>query len=259
MPTTTPLTDAIEALTRYANETTGASDTTLSDAVGTLVAGYGQGGGGEWTTDGIADGSEPSGALVINSSVADQAFRSRNAITSVSGNCSSVGADSFNACVYLTSVDFPEATTVKNGAFNGCGRLKTALLPKVTNKATYGFYNCQQLETVDLSSLTGVGSNYFQQCYALETLDLPSVTSIDNNAFYNTRSITTLILRHTSVVTLANVAAFTNTPLRGYGGKSATVYVPAALVSSYQTASNWSTLYSGGYCTFAAIEGSAYE
>ena len=43
---TTPLTDAIEALTRYANETTGASDTTLSDAVGTLVAGYGGGGGG---------------------------------------------------------------------------------------------------------------------------------------------------------------------------------------------------------------------
>ncbi len=42
----TPLTDAIQALTRYANETTGASDTTLSDAVATLVEGYGQGGGG---------------------------------------------------------------------------------------------------------------------------------------------------------------------------------------------------------------------
>lgn len=41
----TPLTDAINALTTYANETTGASDTTLSAAVGTLAAGYGQGGG----------------------------------------------------------------------------------------------------------------------------------------------------------------------------------------------------------------------
>lgn len=40
-----PLTDAINALTRYANETTGASDQTLSDAVETLVEGYGQGGG----------------------------------------------------------------------------------------------------------------------------------------------------------------------------------------------------------------------
>ena len=41
-----PLTDAIHALTRYANEVTGQSDTTLSDAVETLVEGYGQGGGG---------------------------------------------------------------------------------------------------------------------------------------------------------------------------------------------------------------------
>ena len=46
-----PLTDAINALTRYANETTGASDTTLSDAVETLVEGYGQGGGGSVSQD----------------------------------------------------------------------------------------------------------------------------------------------------------------------------------------------------------------
>ena len=37
----TPLTDGINALTAYANETTGASDTTLSDAVGRLCEGYG--------------------------------------------------------------------------------------------------------------------------------------------------------------------------------------------------------------------------
>ena len=39
----TPLTDSINALTRYANETTGEHDTTLSDAVGSLVEGYGGG------------------------------------------------------------------------------------------------------------------------------------------------------------------------------------------------------------------------
>ena len=41
----TPLTDAIQALTTYSNTVTGASDTTLSDAVATLAAGYGGGGG----------------------------------------------------------------------------------------------------------------------------------------------------------------------------------------------------------------------
>ena len=39
----TPLTDAIVALTTYANTVTGASDTTLSDAVDTLTSGYGTG------------------------------------------------------------------------------------------------------------------------------------------------------------------------------------------------------------------------
>lgn len=40
----TPLTDAITALTTYANSVTGASDTNLNDAVHTLADGYGQGG-----------------------------------------------------------------------------------------------------------------------------------------------------------------------------------------------------------------------
>lgn len=39
----TPLTDSINALTTYINETTGASDTTLSDAVGRMCEGYGGG------------------------------------------------------------------------------------------------------------------------------------------------------------------------------------------------------------------------
>ena len=49
---TTPLTDAINALTTYANTVTSASDTTLSDAVATLASGYGGGGGSgaEYTT-----------------------------------------------------------------------------------------------------------------------------------------------------------------------------------------------------------------
>lgn len=40
----TPLTDRINSLTSQANAATGASDTTLSDAVETLIDGYGQGG-----------------------------------------------------------------------------------------------------------------------------------------------------------------------------------------------------------------------
>lgn len=56
----TPLTDSINALTTYANEVTGASDTTLSDAVHTLANGYGQGGG---ITQGIEVVTDSSGKI----------------------------------------------------------------------------------------------------------------------------------------------------------------------------------------------------
>lgn len=48
-----PLTDAIEALTTYANTVTGKTppDTTLSDAVATLASGYGGGGSGMMLID----------------------------------------------------------------------------------------------------------------------------------------------------------------------------------------------------------------
>lgn len=54
---TQPLTDAINALTRYANEVTGQSDTTLSDAVRTLCDGYGGGGGTDISFVNLLDGT----------------------------------------------------------------------------------------------------------------------------------------------------------------------------------------------------------
>lgn len=52
----TPLTDRIAALTSQANAVTGASDTTLTDAVGTLIAGFGQ--SALWKTVALEDSHE---------------------------------------------------------------------------------------------------------------------------------------------------------------------------------------------------------
>ena len=52
----TPLTDRIEALTSQANAVTGASDTALADAVGTLISGYGQ--SALWKTVTLEDSHE---------------------------------------------------------------------------------------------------------------------------------------------------------------------------------------------------------
>lgn len=61
----TPLTDAINALTTYANTVTGASDTTLSDAVATLASGYGGGGGSFETGTYVGDGATHSSYITI--------------------------------------------------------------------------------------------------------------------------------------------------------------------------------------------------
>lgn len=59
------LTSRIQALTTYANEITGASDTTLADAVATLADGYGSGGGSSGVSSGSFVGDNTS-AVTIN-------------------------------------------------------------------------------------------------------------------------------------------------------------------------------------------------
>lgn len=136
MPTTTPLTDAIQALTTYANETTGASDTTLSEAVGTLVAGYGGGGGGTKTyvvKDGvIQDGysfvtenctvTEEDGYLFINGN-------SNNQYQAAYTPSIDVPSGTLYIVAELAEVDGHYGWTWENGAYQNSqfsfGRYKT--------------------------------------------------------------------------------------------------------------------------------------
>ena len=163
----------------------------------------------------------------------------------------SIQVAAFQRCESILSISCDGViTTLGINAFVGNSthpmRLTSASFPNMalTSNISYSFGSstaamaCQLLEFCDIGSTVGIASSAFANCYALETL----------------------VLRKTaSVCTLANVSAFTNTPMRGYGGKTGTVYVPSALISSYQTATNWSTLYNDGTVTFSAIEGSDYE
>lgn len=65
-----------------------------------------------------------------------------------------------------------------------------------------------------------------------------TVTTVANYTFYSCTTLDTLILRSTSIATLAGVSAFTNTPIKSGTGY---IYVPAALVDGYKAATNWST------------------
>lgn len=227
-----PLTDGINALITYANETTGASDTTLSDAVESLVAGYG-GGGGDFL-----DPTYPSGELTTdaNTFLAGLCF-GRTGITKVSGpNVTLIQDQAFRNARNLQEVSFPKANINGGNQFTGCANLRGLVLPSA-NLIPYQFcMSAYKLEYVDM-----IGG------------------AVQNQAFKDAHALTLVIFRNTTLCGLYTTNVFENTPFRGYNSQTGTLYVPSALVESYKTANNWKTLYDAGTMTILPIEGSIYE
>lgn len=76
---------------------------------------------------------------------------------------------------------------------------------------------------------------------------------------YRSLSLNKIILRNSNaVVTLNSTGDFNNTPFAS-NGAGGTLYVPSALIASYQSATNWSTILGYSTNSIEAIEGSAYE
>lgn len=209
------------------------------------VSGGGGGGGSGWDPNDVAEGNVPTGDLVLNTatSIGKYVFASRTAIESVSApNCLKIKERAFLYCTGLKSISFPALTDFDgtNGTyvFDGCTNLTVAVFPSLSGiLLTRTFNNCSKLTTIDLgTSFSDIGSQATNGALALRTL----------------------VLRSTSGV--VKLFAWNATTMGGiYNNPSAsTIYVPSALVSSYQTATNWSTAYGAGL-TFSAIEGSIYE
>jgi hypothetical protein len=91
----------------------------------------------------------------------------------------SISAEAFKGCPFLTDVSFPSATSVGAAAFSGCASLTTISLPKVTVLSGDGhFANCAKLGTLFLNSLTTVPSSssmIFSGIESTLTLSLPSM------------------------------------------------------------------------------------
>lgn len=204
----------------------------------------GGGGGGDLTAyiDGtITSIAVPNGTTAIRT----YAFSYCTLLSSISipSSVVSIGANAFNYCTSLTSV-------TATGAIGG-------LLAST-------FYNCGELLEVHFPNLTGtIASNVWGNttasyaCRKLTFADLGNATSLGTNAFNNCAALKTIVLRNTDgVCSLANINTFTNTPFRKTEG--GTAYVPNALISAYQTAANWSTIYDAGTITFSALENSQY-
>lgn len=195
--------------------------------------------------------------VVADTSELEDAFIQKT----ISGNYSNdritkVGYGSFYEDTALTGFDAPNVTKVVDYAFRGCSNLvsvnmplitsagvsafyqiavENIYFPELTTMGTYTFGGSSKNKTINLPKLKIVQSNGFRQNTGCTKIDLGACTNIYATGFYNMSGLVDLIIRTSSVCTLANINAFSGC------SSLESIWVPDDLVDSYKTATNWST------------------
>lgn len=157
-------------------------------------------------------------------------------------NVTTVSSCAFLSCYSLLTANFPNATTVGNSAFQYCSNLTEVNLPVVTSICGDVFNNCPKLIEANFPNVTTVGSFAFRGCASLTYASLPNAIEINPNAFANCFHLMSLYLTGASLCKLYNSNAFSYNPIGGYLSFTSaygSIYVPASLLTSYQTATNW--------------------
>jgi hypothetical protein len=100
----------------------------------------------------------------------------------------------------------------------------------------YAFSNCYSLASVTIpSSVTTMGNYAFSNCYSLASVTIPSsVTTMGNYAFSNCYGMAHYYVYRTTPPTLGGTSVFAG--IRS----DCVIHVPAASLSEYQSATNWS-------------------
>ena len=169
----------------------------------------------------ILDVNEPSGAFVSD----------------YAGENGSIKSYALAGRVAVTSVHLTAANSLTGYAVSYCSAIEVLVGEKLRSISNYGIYSNSKLAAVDMLGGNGV----YDRIY--------------NNGFSRCGALKTLIIRAPYCLTLSGGldGAF------GPSGDGGTLYVPSDLISTYQSATNWSTILSYENNQILPIEGSIYE
>ena len=151
-------------------------------------------------------------------------------------NVTAIGEYAFANCTNMTSVAMPRTiTTINSQAFRDCDKLVNVNIPSsVTSIKSNAFFDCDGLTSIVIpDSVTSIGLYAFQSCDKMINVTIgSSVTSIANDAF----SYTPL----SYITCLAETPPSLNSSYSYFSSyANTTLYVPAASIEAYRTASVW--------------------
>ena len=175
--------------------------------------------------------------------VASRAFYSNKTIQTVNlPKCISIGIRAFYSCSNLISVSLPECNVIGSGAFEKCG-FSEIYLPECKSIYETAFADCSNLSFISLpkceyisATLMGVIVGTFEYT-KISSIFLPVCSFIGAYTFRSAEYLTEITLGYSSVCYLRFTGAFDYTQITSSTGR---IYVPASLVDSYKSATNWS-------------------
>ena len=214
----------------------------------------------EYVQDGLKESSISDTTIT---SVRDYAFVSNLILQNVNfSNAISVGLCAFQNCRNLTTFNFSKVATMENYAFQNCNLTGDVVLPLIKLQSSRGnnafnnntlitsvtapltntiphscFSGCKALSSVSLPLTENFGDWCFSGNIVLEELMLPMAKTFSRYVFANS-GLKKLVLPRNIVATTA-ADTFFNTPIANGTGY---VYVPADLLNSYKSATNWSII-----------------
>ena len=183
-------------------------------------------------------------------SIGNQAFNGCFSLTQINipDSVTSIGGSAFYSCFSLTQINIPDGiTSIETSAFRSCYSLTQIRIPdSVASIGINAFQSCYSLTQIRIpDSVTSIMNYAFNSCYSLTQINIPDgVTSIGNSAFQSCKTLCDILLE--SKPTLSNTNAFDGLP------SIYRIYVPRSDLSWFETATNWSTIYTQGH--IVAIE-----
>ena len=166
-----------------------------------------------------------------------EAFRNCTSLTQVDlPMCSYIDRFIFYYCSSLSQISLPMCSRIGDTAFNNCTSLSQISLPMCSRIDNDAFFACSSLSQISLPMCSHIGRYAFAYC-PLTQVSLPMCSFIDNYTFQNCYSLSIITIGYSSVCSLINSMTFDHTQITSSTGS---IFVPASLVDSYKSATNWS-------------------